>query len=91
MNTLPSELIVVPGYHGYFWHPGEGVVYSLKVDGILKPLKYVSPFRGYHGGRYVDFAGGFRLSKKGRSRTVGMGFLRRLTPTDYQVPYKNEH
>jgi hypothetical protein len=82
VNTIPSELIAVPNYHGYYWHPGEGVVYSMKVDGILKPLKKKKAF-GEH-------PSGYPLSRKGKSSTKPLEFFRRLTPQDYKVPYQHE-
>lgn len=84
MNTIPSELIAVPGYHGYFWHPTEQVVYSIKVDGILKPL---AKTRGWSHPKFGWLAPGFQLSRRGRKRHVSIDFLKKLTPTDYQVPY----
>jgi hypothetical protein len=65
MNTIPEELIAIPNWHGYFWHPTEQVVYSLKITGQLRKLKKTTPFtyNNYH------YGAGFRLSYNGKSRT----------------------
>jgi len=84
MNTLPSELIALPSYHGYFWHPTKLQLYSLKVTGTLKPLTRKKS--GYYQGVY--FPSGYYVSKGGRRRFFSIDDLKRLTKHDYQVPYE---
>lgn len=83
MNTIPSELIAIPRAHGYFWHPTEEVVYSLKVSGILRALKK-QPARTWNHTFYPE---GFTLSRNGRRFRFSIGDLRRILPHPYQVPY----
>jgi hypothetical protein len=85
MNTIPSELIAVPGFHGYFWHPQEEVLYSLKITGQLRPLKKSKSY--WYG--YNHFPEGFNVSRNGKSKRLELDQLRRLTPSSYKVPYAN--
>lgn len=88
MNTLPSELIAVPGYHGYFWHPTEKILYSIKVDGVLKPLKFNPSYSNNRLGVHVE--AGFAVSRKGRRKRLTLFELKKLIPHNYQVPYQHE-
>jgi hypothetical protein len=85
VNTLPSELIAVPGYHGYFWHPQEEVVYSLKMGGTLRPLKLAHAVRYAH----YFFPTGFNVCRDGRRRRLDLDWLRKLRPHPYKVPYES--
>lgn len=85
MNTLPSELIAVPKWHGYFWHPTEQIVYSLKVGGVLRPLTFHKAYRGK-----VCIPAGFNFCKGNRRYRMAITILRDLKPQDYQVPYVHE-
>lgn len=38
MVTLPVQFVATK-YPGYFWNTRTHVLYSIKIDGILKPLK----------------------------------------------------
>lgn len=83
MNTIPEELIAVPGWHGYFWHPTERVVYSLKIGGVLRKLSK-SPNWRYNN---QFFPAGFNLCQNGKRRRFAMDELNSLKPTSYKVPY----
>lgn len=84
-NTIPTDLIAVPKYDGYFWCPTDKTVYSLKVTGTLTPLAFQ---RGRHipGGHYAE--AGFAISIGGRKRRLTMDYLNKLSPTTYQVPIR---
>lgn len=85
-NTIPSELIQVPNYDVYFWHPIEEQLYSIKVTGTLRPIKFSRE-------RYVGGIGtiraGFAVSRKGRKSILSKEGLRKLSPHKYEVPYEN--
>jgi hypothetical protein len=87
MNTLPSELIAVPKFHGYFWNPTQQVLYSIKVGGFLRPLALSQPFYIKPGYRLET---GFSVSRNGKKRRLSLEYLRTLLPNDYQVPYEHE-
>ncbi|WEM34430.1 hypothetical protein [Xanthomonas phage X1] len=87
MNTIPTELIAVPNYDGYFWHPGEEQLYSLKVTGTLKPMKY-------HGARYVpklyrQIPASYSVSRAGKKSILTKETLRKITQQKYEVPYES--
>jgi hypothetical protein len=88
VNTIPGELIAVPKWHGYFWHPTEKIVYSLKVGGVLKPLKFHPAYRNDRLGICVP--AGFQFSKRGKKFRMAITILRELKPYDYKVPYAHE-
>lgn len=39
MITLPEGLFALDGYPGYFYDKEEAQLYSLKIGGVLKPLR----------------------------------------------------
>lgn len=82
MVTLPKEFTSAY-YPGYYWNVAERVLYSLKVDGILKPLKKVHP-------SYFNqiTESGYRVSVKGRYRFIPMSKLMKLSIEDSEVGVK---
>jgi hypothetical protein len=48
MIRIPEGFAAIKGYPGYFWHLEEKKLYTMKIDGILKPLKKQKGFnRGW--------------------------------------------
>lgn len=85
MIILPKELLPLK-YNGYFWNPENETVYSIKIDGILKPLKKLGWFRyGKH-----KFPPGFNISHQGRKIRLNLEDLRKIKPLDeeFVIPYK---
>lgn len=83
MNTIPEELIAVPGFHGYFWHPKEDALYTLKIGGVLRPLtRSKAAWYGYH-----HFPAGYNVSRNGKRKRLEIDRLRALSPQPYKVPY----
>lgn len=93
MVTLPKRFVAVK-YPGYFWDMQDKVLYSIKISGVLKPLKHTKTFfttsrRGHlqpledkvHG-----VQGGYQVSYKGRSRKLTDAYLHSLTYTDSVIP-----
>jgi hypothetical protein len=86
MNTIPHELIALPGYPGYFWHPTQKQLYSIKVSGVLHALAKQPAFRN----RGYDIPEGFTVCKNGRTKRFGIEKLSSLVPYDYQIPYETK-
>ena len=40
MITLPSELKAIRGFPGYFFRESDKQLFSIKIGGVLKPLKH---------------------------------------------------
>lgn len=88
MNTLPSELIAVPKFHGYFWNPTEQKLYSIKVGGVLRPMTFnPSVYLRQHG---LQLEAGYSVSRNGKKIRLTLEHLRSLLPHDYKVPYQHE-
>lgn len=76
MVTLPSDFVATL-YPGYFWNVVEKKLYSLKVTGELRPMKFDKG--GFFYGHQVD--PGYRISVNGRKMRYPMSYLDSLTPT----------
>ena len=98
MITLPEQMTAVPKYPGYFWHVDEEQLYSIKVDGVLKPLKKqysLGYFKGmnqqHHAALWASFDEYFyRISHKGKRKFLGDRYLKRLPLRDGQIPIREE-
>lgn len=86
MITLPSELKAIRGFPGYFFRESDKRLFSIKIGGVLKPLKHkTSPplqwnyFRGFSG---------WELSKGGKRHNISNdAIIKLLIQEDHQVPY----
>jgi len=47
MVTLPKEFVATR-YPGYFFNTKDDQLYSMKIDGVLKPLRFYKPNRFNH-------------------------------------------
>ena len=70
MVTLPKEFIQLDHIPGYYWHRVEKVLYSCKVNGVLKPLTFQKGFQGYVRGTKVDSPAGYSISVNGRKHRL---------------------
>ena len=85
MVTLPEEFVATK-YPGYFWNTKEQRLYSLKVDGVLKPLAITTP---NHWNNLPDRA--YRISVEGRKRYMLLSKLKELTPgVDSTIPTRSK-
>lgn len=85
-NIIPSHLIAVPNYPGYFFDKEKRELYSMKVTGTLTRLKYRL-------GRQVGYnyhPPGFQVSRNGKSRLLMIDYLMKLEQQEYCVPIINE-
>ena len=96
MITFKPEFIATK-YPGYFFNVKDEQLYSMKVDGILKPLKYYRPNRfNYIGlrpvklndGEKVYSKGGYYVSVKGRRRFYAIEQLKDIKPEPHVIPVK---
>jgi hypothetical protein len=81
--TLPSDFVATK-YSGYFWNLKEKKLYSIKVDGVLKPIKKYPPNQWNH------FQDAYRVSVKGWRKSLHMDYLKKLVPADSVIPLENK-
>lgn len=80
MVTLPPEYTATK-YFGYFWNTKEQRLYSIKIGGILRPLKVTKP------NRWNELPGpAYRVSDKGWKRYLLVSDLKKLTTQDSIIP-----
>lgn len=86
MIKFPPEFTATK-YPGYFWNINEQRLYSIKIDGVLKPLKHQT---ANHFNKLIDRneTFGYRVSVKGRRRWLLGTYLSNLEPTDSTVLVK---
>jgi len=65
LTRLPAGFVATK-WPGYFWNMEEEDLYSIKVDGVLKPLTHQRDFRWGH----YTFPAGWSISHKGRKFRV---------------------
>lgn len=80
MVTLPPEYTATK-YFGYFWNTKEQRLYSIKIGGVLRPLKATNP------NRWNELPGpAYRVSDKGWKRYLLVSDLKKLTTQDSVIP-----
>ena len=79
MITFPPEFVATK-YPGYFWNINDEKLYSIKVTGMLRPLKFNKPNRWNQG-----FTG-YKVSVNGRHRYLHLEYLKTLSPKRQKVP-----
>lgn len=79
MITFPKEFVATK-YPGYFWNIADKQLYSIKVTGVLRPLKRCKPCFYNHG---FD---GYQISVNGRKRYLHTEYLSKLTPKREKIP-----
>jgi len=88
MVTLPAPYAATK-YAGYFFNVEDKKLYSLKIDGILKPLKFTRP---NHFNKMVywrkETRGGYYVSVKGRNRLLLIEDLLELKVGNDVIPVK---
>ena len=81
MVHFPEGFIALK-YPGYFWNIEESKLYSLKISGILKPLKIQSKVfvRG------ITIPKGYSISVNGRRMRVAEDAIKNLFVTNSTIP-----
>lgn len=83
MVVLPPEFVATR-YPGYFWNTSDKKLYSIKVTGELRPLKY-SKGGTFYGHTVMP---GYHISHNGMRRTLPLNYLMPLKPTPKQQVIK---
>ena len=98
MVKLKPEFIATR-FPGYFFNTKDEQLYSLKIEGILKPLKFYKPNPFNHmqrhpvklkDGNSVMTRGGFYVSVKGRRKFYPIEKLMELEEHDATIPVKED-
>ena len=79
MITLPPEFTATK-YPGYFWNTRTRSLFSIKVTGVLRPIKKCRPNNFNH---YLE---GYLVSHQGHRVALTMEYLLALTPEDSVIP-----
>lgn len=82
MVVLPSGFVQLDHLPGYYWHVEQKKLYSVKISGVLTPLKLRKAFFGFVRGRRVEHPAGYTVSQKGRRRLVSLEYLEKLQVPD---------
>lgn len=83
MVRLP-EGFVSTKYPGYFWNIQEQHLYSIKIGGILKPLKL---YKANHFNKWTS--DGYNVTVNGRRKALLECYLLELTDTDSVITVEN--
>lgn len=84
-TVLPRNMIATK-FPGYFWDFKEKVLYSLKVGGVLRPMKVQKPFWLRIHGRSFLIPEGYRVSVRGKRRSLTFHYLWGLRPKVVEIP-----
>lgn len=76
MVTLPKDFVATR-YPGYFWNVVEKKLYTIKVSGELRPMKFQRGGNFY--GHKID--PGYQISVNGRKRKYTLDYLGSLKAT----------
>jgi len=96
MVQLEPQFIATK-FPGYFFNPDDNKLYSLKVDGILKPLSFYTPnhfnrigtaYVKLQNQNRVNVTGGFYCSVKGKKRFYALEELQDLQQHEAVIPVK---
>lgn len=79
MITLPPEFTATK-YPGYFWNTRTQSLFSIKVTGVLRPIKKCRP------NIFNDYFKGYRVSHQGQRVLLKMEYLTALTPKNSIIP-----
>jgi hypothetical protein len=82
MICFPKELVETK-FPGYYWNYREETLYSIKVGGILRKLKYFPPNYWNH------WRNGYSVSVNGCNQFLEMDYLKSLVPHPSTVPMEN--
>ncbi len=89
---FPQGFVALKKYPGYFWNTEEKKLYSMKVDGILKPLRqYVyTDVAARHMFRPRMFIGDkyYTIYQKSKRKTVIVHEIERYLDYDHVIPIR---
>lgn len=79
MVSLPTEFTATK-YPGYFWNLKDSQLYSLKVSGVLRPLKRTYPTE------WNQFKTGYKISVNGQRKFLDILYLKKLVTKNSIIP-----
>lgn len=79
--SLPKGFVATK-FPGYFWHIEEQQLYTIKVHGVLTPLKITKPNQRFN---YLNEPA-YRVCVRGVRRWLHLRDLRKLTYNNSEVP-----
>lgn len=82
MITFPPEFVTTT-YPGYFWNTLTRRLFSIKVTGELREMKYTKA------SYWTNGIEGYRVSYKGRRRWLTSKYLKTLQPQQIHVTYSD--
>lgn len=88
---FPDGFIAFKKYPGYFYHKESNLVYSIKIDGILKPLK-VNKANHYHKNKFPGIQIGdefVSISYKGKTKNIFLHSVEKKLNYNYVIPIQN--
>lgn len=87
MIQFPHNFVQLERYPGYYWNIADKTLYTMKVDGVLKPMKLKRAYRGPDGrGGFIDTEAGYQISVNGRRRTLSQRHLSTIkVPQEVQI------
>lgn len=90
MVNFPDDLYALPTLPGYFYSPTTGDLYSIKVDGVLKPLKkHVNVFIPALHWKYDRFTG-WQISKNNRRMSITESAVKNRMTQDHTIPIRRK-
>lgn len=88
MIRFPKNFVAIKGYPGYFWNVEEDHLYSIKISGILTPLKEqnVGSYLIARFGGFTPNERYYNISQDGRSRILTVAKINRIIEKDHTIP-----
>lgn len=86
--TLPPDFVALDRYPGYYWNLTDQKLYSIKITGVLKPLKRQKG-RFYLRGQFYD-VDGYHVSYNGWRKYIRYEELLKIKPAKSVVPVRSE-
>ena len=77
MVRFPSEYVKTK-FPGYYWNVETQELYTIKVTGVLRPMKKHKAFCGYANGTFLDIKEGYGISVNGIRRSLTVEYLKTL-------------
>lgn len=83
MINFPEGLMAIKGYPGYFWDTKTNHLFSIKVGGVLRPLKIQKPFYTKQISIEVDH---WSVSINGRQKILTVDKILRRLEDPHDIP-----
>lgn len=87
MIRFPPEFKALAGFPGYFWNSQDQQLYTMKIAGVLRPLKLQKTIWSY--GKLVSVQPNYQISRNGRRFTLTMRDIQRLIENPHTIPVRD--